>query len=57
MLKTSLAAFLVEVETRFLILPITAAVTRIAVEFPRRTLLIPWTELSERRRWIVAFLW
>ena len=33
-LKTSLEAFLVEVETRFLILPITAAVTRIAVEFP-----------------------
>ena len=33
-LKTSLEAFLVEVETRFLILPITAAVTRIAVAFP-----------------------
>ena len=33
-LKTSLEAFLVEVETRFLILPITAAVTRIAMEFP-----------------------
>ena len=33
-LKTSLEAFLLEVETRFLILPITAAVTRIAVEFP-----------------------
>src|SRR5580704_17659483 len=34
LLKTSLEAFLVEVATRFLILPITAAVTRIAVEFP-----------------------
>ena len=33
-LKTSLEAFLVEVEARFVILPITAAVTRIAVEFP-----------------------
>jgi PIN domain nuclease of toxin-antitoxin system len=33
-LKTSLEAFLIEVETRFLILPITAAVTHIAVEFP-----------------------
>jgi PIN domain nuclease of toxin-antitoxin system len=33
-LKTSLEAFLVEVETRFVVLPITAAVTRIAVEFP-----------------------
>jgi PIN domain nuclease of toxin-antitoxin system len=33
-LKTSLEAFLIEVEARFIILPITAAVTRIAVEFP-----------------------
>jgi PIN domain nuclease of toxin-antitoxin system len=33
-LKTSLEAFLVEVETRFVVLPITATVTRIAVEFP-----------------------
>jgi PIN domain nuclease of toxin-antitoxin system len=33
-LKTSLEAFLAEVEARFIILPITAAVTRIAVEFP-----------------------
>jgi PIN domain nuclease of toxin-antitoxin system len=33
-LKTSLEAFLIEVEARFVILPITAAVTRIAVEFP-----------------------
>lgn len=34
MLKTSLEAFLIEVEARFVILPLTAAVTRIAVEFP-----------------------
>ncbi len=34
LLKTSLEAFLVEVETRFLILPITVAVTRIALDFP-----------------------
>jgi predicted nucleic acid-binding protein len=34
MLKTSPEAFLTEVEARFVILPITAAVTRIAVEFP-----------------------
>jgi PIN domain nuclease of toxin-antitoxin system len=33
-LKTSLEAFLVEVEARFVILPITSAVARIAVEFP-----------------------
>jgi PIN domain nuclease of toxin-antitoxin system len=33
-LKTSLEAFLVEVEARFVILPITAAIARIAVEFP-----------------------
>jgi PIN domain nuclease of toxin-antitoxin system len=33
-LKTSLEAFLIEVEARFIILPITAAVTRIAVDFP-----------------------
>ena len=34
LLKTSLEAFLMEVEARFVILPLTAAVTRIAVEFP-----------------------
>jgi PIN domain nuclease of toxin-antitoxin system len=33
-LKTSLEAFLVEVEARFVILSITATVARIAVEFP-----------------------
>jgi hypothetical protein len=45
------------VETRFLILPITPAVTRIAVEFPSPYPFDPWAELLERRRWIVAFLW
>ena len=33
-LKTSLEAFLVEVEARFVILPITSAIARIAVDFP-----------------------
>jgi PIN domain nuclease of toxin-antitoxin system len=33
-LQTSLDSFLHEVEDRFVVLPITAAVTRLAVEFP-----------------------
>jgi PIN domain nuclease of toxin-antitoxin system len=33
-LKTSLEAFLFEVESRFIVLPITSAVASIAVEFP-----------------------
>jgi len=56
-LKTSLEAFLVEVETRFLILRSQRPSRASPWSFLRRTLSIPWTELSERPRWIVAFLW